>query len=159
MLDYVYGHDELIADFVANLIPRCRDRGFGKCKAIGVIDVEGRLIAGMVYNNWNPEAGVIEMSGACLPGKYWLTRETLRRIYRYPFQQCGCQLVIMQVSADDTVLLGVLLALGYELRPVPRLFGRDKDAVLCTLTDDAWKDNRITKRLADKKQPPLEEAA
>lgn len=156
MLDYVYGQDQIVADFVASRIPHC-SRGFGKCKAIGIINAEGMLIAGMVYNNWNPDTGVIEMSGASLPGQYWLTRETLRRIYRYPFEQCHCQMVIMQVAAEDTTLLGVLNALGYELRTIPRLFGRDRDAVVCTLTYEDWIANKITRRLADK--PPLEEAA
>lgn len=156
MLDYVYGQDQIIAEFVVNLIPHCRQRGFGKCKAIGIIDESGKLIAGMVYNNWVPEAGVIEMSGAALPGKYWLTRETLRRIYRYPFEDCHCQMVVMQVAANDTVLLGVLAALGYNLIRVPRLHGRDKDAVLCLLTYEDWIANKITKRLADNLPPFLE---
>ena len=56
MLDYVYGHDALIADFVARLIPHCR-RGFGpNIKAMGVIE-GGDLIAGIVWHNWDPEAG------------------------------------------------------------------------------------------------------
>ena len=67
MLDYVYNYDELVARFVAMLIPHCR-RGFGRCKTIGVIDDAGQLIAGLVYHNYDPEAGIIEISGAALPG-------------------------------------------------------------------------------------------
>jgi len=56
MLDYVYGHDQLIAQFVAQLIPSCRARGFNASAltAMGIIDGDGRLVAGMVYHNWDP---------------------------------------------------------------------------------------------------------
>ena len=47
MLDYVFGHDEIVANFVASLIPECRARGFGKCRAMGVVNSEGDLIGGV----------------------------------------------------------------------------------------------------------------
>ena len=69
MLDYIYGHDAIIADFVAQLIPHCR-RGFGP-KAVGIGVVDGNvLIAGIVYHNWDPEAGIIEISGARTTRQY-----------------------------------------------------------------------------------------
>jgi hypothetical protein len=101
MLDYIYGHDEIVAHFVAQLIPVMGGRDFAPAsKAIGVID-DGRLIAGLVYHNWDEKAGVIEMSGAALPGRYWMTRETLKRIYQYPFIQMGCQMVLMRCAEDN----------------------------------------------------------
>lgn len=145
MLDYVYGHDEIVAQFVAQLIPRCRERGFGAAKAIGVIE-DGKLIAGMVYNNYNPDSQVIEMSGAALPGKQWLTRETLKRIYQYPFLQCGCQMVVMVVAAEDKRLLRILASLNYAFIKFPRLHGRTKDAVLCLLTYEDWATNKMCRR-------------
>lgn len=159
MLDYVYGHDEAVAHFVAQLIPECRERGFPRSsKAIGVIDGD-KLIAGLVYHNYSPEAGVIEMSGAAIPGKYWLTRETLKRIYQYPFLTVGCQMVLMRV-AEDNVVLRTLAQLNYTFIRIPRLLGRDKDAIVCTLTYEAWASNKLNQRykhhIADRQ---LEEAA
>ena len=96
MLDYVYGYDEIVADFVAQLIPHCH-RGFGpNIKAVGVVS-EGNLIAGLIYHNWDPEAGSIEISAAALPGQNWLTRETIKRMYQFPFLQLGCQMVVQRV--------------------------------------------------------------
>ena len=70
-LGYVYGHDEAVSRFVASLIPHCR-RGFGPhIKTMGVVE-GGLLIAGIVYYNWDPEAGIIEIAGAALPGHFWL---------------------------------------------------------------------------------------
>lgn len=146
MLDYVYGHDEVVAHFVAQLIPEMGGDGFTPAsKAIGVIDEEGKLIAGLVYHNWNKRAGVIEMSGAALPGKYWLTRETLKRIYQYPFLQMGCQMVLMR-CADDNVVLRTLKQLNYTFVRIERLLGRKRDAVICTLTFEAWANNKVCQR-------------
>lgn len=163
MLDYVYGHDELVANFVAQLIPSCRARGFNASalKAMGIIDQDGKLIAGMVYHNWDPEAGVLEMSGAALPGKQWLTRETIKRMYQYPFLQCGCQMIFMRVEAADERLLRQLAALNYSFIKIPRLGGRDRDIVLCLLTVENWATNKFCRRLKHHLDaaPALKEAA
>ena len=147
MLDYLYGHDATVADFVAQLIPHCR-RGFGPhCKAIGILEDDGRLIAGMVYHNYEPEAQIIEMSGAALPKKQWLTRGTLARMYQYPFLQIGCQMTVMRVPADDEQLLWILARYNYSFVRIPRLFGRDRDGVVCSLTAEDWAANRFNRRL------------
>jgi hypothetical protein len=159
MLDYVYGYDEIVARFVADLIPHAR-RGFSpNAKAIGVIDASGSMIAGLVYHNYDPEAGIIEISAAALPGKYWMTRETLKRMYQFPFHQCGCQMVVQRVPADDLRQLGMMAAYDFTLINVPRMFGRDRDGVLGTLTVEAWENNRFNKRLKHHIEPPIERAA
>ena len=71
MMHLLYGYNQIVAKFVANVIPDCK-RGFGNCTAIGVIDgQDGKLVAGLVSHNWSPEADTIEMSGAALT-KRWL---------------------------------------------------------------------------------------
>ena len=146
MIDYVYGHDEIIAQFVAQLIPACRGRGLPpSSKAIGIVE-DGALIAGLVYHNWEPEAATIEVSCAAIPGKRWLTRQTIRRIYEYPFEQLGCQMLYGRVAADNEQLLRQLAALNYSLIRVPRMLGRDLDGVLALLTVEDWQANRFSKR-------------
>jgi len=158
MIDYVYGHDQVVAQFVASMIPHCR-RGFGpNVKAIGVVE-GGLLLAGLVYHNWDPDAGVIEISGAALPGHFWLTRETIRHMYQYPFFVCGCQMVAQRTPADDERLLYALARYDYAFSKVPRLFGRDRDGVVCTLTREAWENNRFNKRFRHHIPEQLSEAA
>src|SRR4029077_15657760 len=162
MLDYVYGYDDLVAQFVAQLIPATRERGFGACKAFGVVDPQGRMVAGMVYHNYDPSSGVIEMSGAAIPGQQWLSRETIRRMYVYPFLQLDCQMVLMRVDADDQRLLRQLAALNYGFLRIPGLLWRDKDAVVGLLTREAWEQNKFNKRFGhhlDGARPAIEEAA
>ena len=159
MLGYVYGHDQVVAQFVAQLIPHCR-RGFGpNIVAIGVVEGDA-LIAGIIFHNWDPEAGIIEISGAALPGKHWLSRETLRRMFQYPFHTCGCQMVVQRTPADDERLLGVLAKYNYTFIPFPRLFGRERDGVICHLTREAWEENKFNRRWKHHLEPPpLHEAA
>ena len=59
----LYGHSKAVAAFVSKMIPGC-EGGFGSCTAIGFLDNGGKLIAGIVFHNWHPETGVIEISGA-----------------------------------------------------------------------------------------------
>lgn len=160
MCEYVYGHDQTVSYFVAGLIPDCT-RGFGtNIKTIGVIDDGGNLIAGLVYHNYNPEVGVIEISAAALPGARWLTRETIKRMYTYPFHQCGCQMVMSLTPSDDERQLYMMARYGYKFVRVERLLGRNRDGTICTLTKEAWEGNRFNQRLQHHLAPPLiQEAA
>jgi len=149
MIDYVIGHDDAVAQFVVQLIPRMRGRGImGPYTALGVINGEGSLIGGLVYHNWSPDAGVIEMTGAAIPGSRWLTRETLTRMYAYPFEQLGVQMVVMMAAADDEPLLRQLASIGYMFVTIPRLLGADQDAVACLFTREAWQQCRFIRRPA-----------
>jgi len=163
MLGYVYDHPEIIVPFVAGLIPECHGRGLPQASAaIGVINAQGLLIAGLVYHHFDPEAGVIEITGAALPGRYWMTRETLRQMYGYPFLQLRCQMVVNRVPADDIRQLRMMAVYGYSFVKIPRLLGRDRDAVVGTLTIEDWLANKFNKRhVTDPVQLslPLEEAA
>ena len=86
MLEYIFGQNEAVAAFVAQMIPECRERGFGNCSAIGIQDETG-LLGGLVYKNWQPELGTIEISGAALPGTNWFSRRTIQIMHDYPFHQ------------------------------------------------------------------------
>ena len=138
MLDYVFGHDEIVANFVASLIPECRARGFGKCRAMGVVNSEGEMIGGVVYRNWCPEVGTIEISAASLPGTNWLSRRTLKLVYDYPFYHCGCHMVIQTTMADNEKALLVKAKIGFTFYKIRHLGGPDRDGVVATLTRDQW---------------------
>ena len=138
MHQYIFGHNEVVAQFVASLIPECRDRGFGKCTAIGIANEQGDLLGGLVYRNWHPEFGTIEISGAAVPGTNWFSRRTIQVLHDYPFHQLGCQMVIMTTLADNYIVQRILAAIGYNFYYMERLGGRNCDGVVCTLNDDQW---------------------
>jgi RimJ/RimL family protein N-acetyltransferase len=110
---------------------------------LGVFD-DQELIAVILYNNYHPDAGVIEMHGAATSSR-WLTRPVLWEMFSYPFLQLGCQLVAMRVSERDNRLKRILGAYGFEHVTIPRLRGRDEAERIYWLTDDAWKANGFHK--------------
>ena len=146
-MELLYGESERVARFVARLIPNCH-RGFGNSNAIGVLgqDKEGPiLVGGVVYHNWEPESGVIEMSAAST-SKRWLTRKVLHAIFTYPFDQLQCQLVVLRVSEHNKQLHRILLAYGFQGYFVPRLRGRHEGEIIFTLTEEDWRSNKFMKR-------------
>lgn len=149
MLRYVYGEDESVARFVAQLIPHV-DRGFPlPYQAIGVIDDNDRLIAGAVYYYWNKKNGTIEIATAALPNTVWFTRLTLRHMAEFAFKKCDCQMAIMRVRADNEPLLHQLKRFGCEFIKVPRLYGRSVDGVMCLLTAEAYAEHPALHRVKE----------
>ena len=158
-LRYVYDQSETVATAVAKMIPHLHGRPFGKCRAIGIIDEQGRMIAGLVYHNWMPEAGVIDLSVAALPGSGWFSRETVWRMYAYPFIDAGVQMVSHLVPADATPSLRQLATLGCMLIEIPRILGRHRDGVLGLLTRETWESSKFHRRCARSQPVANKEAA
>ena len=125
-----------IEEFVSLLIPGC-ERGFGSHTSMGVVR-NGELIAGILYHNYSPESGVIEISGAATDSR-WLTRQTLRAMFSYPFDEVGCQMVVARHSEHNARLRRMWRAVGSSEFVIPRLKGRNEAMVVTTLTDDAWR--------------------
>lgn len=133
--------NRLLARWAADHIWEGGNQQFGECKTMGVVR-DGNLIAAMVFHNWNPECGVIEISGAGTD-KRWLSRVTLRAMFAYPFEDIGCQMVVMRVSERNEALARMLTVYGFKSHRIPRLRGRDEDEIIFTLTDDDWRANRF----------------
>ena len=145
MIEFVYDHDAEFTHFVGQLSPPAGG-GFGRCKTIGMIDAEGKLIAGLVYFNYDLEAEAIEFGAAAITPR-WFTRATYRRMFEYPFVECGCQMLYGRVRAENEHLLSLLARVNFNLTMVPRMYGRSEDGVLCTLTDDQWLECRLSQRI------------
>lgn len=119
---------------------------------MGVFDGE-TLIACMLFNNFQPEAGVIEIHGAATD-KRWVNRRTLWEMFSYPFLTVGCQMVVMRVSERNSMWNGrglprLLKSYGFDAYPIPRLRGRDEGEIIYTLTIDRWETNGFHKEHAN----------
>lgn len=142
MIGFVYGNREApglnqcIGDFVSGLIFG-HPGGFKDFGTLGVVDGDD-LIAGVVYYDWDPEAGVIQLSAAAT-SKRWLSRRVLHQMFSIPFDQFGCQLVVLRVDVTNEGMVSIARRYGFDEYRIPRMGGRRKDQFLFTLTDDAWR--------------------
>ncbi len=132
-----------IADFVAGHIEGC-ERGFSDFTTMGVTEAD-RLIAGVVFHNYAPEADVIELSAAAT-SKRWLTRPVLKAMFGYPLNEVGCQMLVLRVSERNAGMIAIANRFGFDSHRIPRLRGRDEAEILFTLTDDDWRAHAINRR-------------
>lgn len=132
------GADKVVADFVAGIIWGDERHFSTESRAIGIQNRAGMLVGGVVYHNWTPHAGTIELSAGSLSAK-WLTRRLIGQLLAYPFYACECQMLIGQTEKKNERDRKLMCGIGFREQHVPRLFGRDNDGILQTLTDDQWK--------------------
>ncbi len=143
MLETVSDVDGVVARWVSRHIAGGH-RGFNASTAIGIVD-DGELVAGVVYHDYNPEAGIIEISAASTT-KRWLTRPVLSTLFSYPFDGVGCQMVVMRTEKGNRQDNGrgmerLSKAYGFTQIEIPRLYGRNRHGIVHCLTEEAWRSN------------------
>ena len=142
----VWFHNDENFDKVCAFVARRiwgKEKPFFGNTAMGVVDGE-RLVAGLVFQNFDDEAGVIEISAAS-DSKRWLTRPVLFDMFSYVFTQLGCQAVVLRCDPENTRLGRILTAYGFDRHDIPRLRGRNKTEALFILGDDVWRANGFHK--------------
>ena len=113
---------------------------------MGVLE-DRKIVAGVAFHDFQPKAGVIEISGAS-ESKRWLTRNVLKNIFGYVFNDARCQMCVARIDPDNTSLLRIFKAYGFNDIRIPRLLGRDKDQIILTLTQEDWEANRFNRKAA-----------
>lgn len=117
---------------------------FGAATAIGVVDKTGQLVGGVVYHNWNPIAGNIELSFAATSPK-WLTRDIVRALLRYAYGQLGCQRVTAITPRRGTRARRFLDQFGFKREGcIRRGFGTDH-AIVSGLLREEWDAHRLNR--------------
>jgi len=124
-----------VGAFVSRGIPGC-ERGWEKFTAIGVQDGQ-ELVGGVVYHNWSPENGVIEMSAAA-SSRRWCPPHVLKAIFGYPFDGVGCRMVVMRVAEANTPMRRIARRLGCKEYVIEDLRADGEAEVIYTLTRAAW---------------------
>ena len=74
---------------------------------------EGRLVAGVVYADWNGPNVVCHIASD--GSKRWATRAYLNVIFDYPFRQLGCRRITALVGEGNSASRRFVQHLGFEL--------------------------------------------
>lgn len=131
-MNLVYDRPELVADWVGSLIPHVGQTGFGPAYAIGVCRKD-TLIAGMVYHEYHPDAGTMQISMAAA-SPMWARRHIIRALLAYPFEQAGCFKVWTCTPIDNVKALKVNEHVGFRREAtLAHHFGKGRHAVICRL--------------------------
>jgi len=124
-------------------------RDFGPCVTAAVVNKADEIVAGVVFHNWNPEAGVIEASAASVNPK-WAQRGVLKELTDYAFRRAGCQMLVARTDEGNRRVRRLWKALGAAEYIIPRLRGREASEVILCVSDDAWQKSKFM-RLAKPK--------
>jgi RimJ/RimL family protein N-acetyltransferase len=126
----LFGHDQSVADWVAERLPHLGSCGFKECSAIGVVGAGGKPLAGVVYHDFQPECGTIQISMAA-DSPVWAQKGTIRALLHYPFIQLGAFKAWIAVALDNTKGLKTFRHVGFRREAVlAHQFGRRKHAVI-----------------------------
>lgn len=142
-MSVTFDHSRVVAAFVASLIPGC-ERGWSACRAIGFLDDAGRLEAGVVYHNWEPENGVIEISAASTHRR-WTTRDRIKLIFGYPFDGLGCRLVVARIAESNRRARRIWRSLGADEFVIPKLRSPTEAECIYTLDAETWRASKLSR--------------
>lgn len=111
-MNLLFGADEYVSKWVASNL-RGMVVGFGPCSAIGVQN-EGRLIAGVVYHDYRPTYGSMQMSVYAERGTRWLSKDHLDVFFSYPFKQVGCKSVHIACARNNKHAKQFVARIGFR---------------------------------------------
>ena len=113
----LYGADKEIREWVSVGLFNEPDAFSDIDKAIGIVK-DGKLIAGIVYNNYLPNVS-IEMSIFSID-KRWATRHNIKALFHYPFTQLNLRRVTALCSANEGDIMNFLKRLGFTQEGIHR---------------------------------------
>lgn len=121
----VFGSDDLVAKWIGE---RVQIDDFGPCVTMSIVDEEGVMLGGCLFNNYRPPN--IEATIATI-GSRWCSRRVLAGIFSYPFGQLGCKRVTAITEVMNQPARAFLCRLGFQQEGVLRqAFPNGTDAVV-----------------------------
>lgn len=102
---------------------------FGHHIGILCLNNAGEVESAVVYHDWQPKEGRIEMSVAAKTSR-WITRARVREIFDYPFKILGVD--IIHGKTKNPRIVRIFRALGGNIHEVPGLY------TVVTLNAEQW---------------------
>ena len=133
----VFDHKDQIVRFVEQGLWGGSER-FGECSAIGFANEKDGLVAGIVYHNYSPSNGTIELS-AYSTCRDWTTRDYIALIFgKYPFLQLGCRIAFARHSEHNKRARRIWKALGADEYVIADFRNDGEAEVLAVLKRDKF---------------------
>lgn len=122
--------DTLVA-WAAARIPELHGRPFlDTMTAMGVESAKGDLMGVVVFHNWEPESGTMQVSAAADDARWLLARKAVAEMRRYVFITCDCQKIWSITPRKNVRALRVVKAFGLTPEAILKRQLGDDDAVI-----------------------------
>ncbi len=145
----VFDRSRELVSWAADRIPELHGQGFpSEAQAIGIEDSAGRTLGVVVFHNYEPWYGTIEVSAVSEDARWMRARDAWRRMHQYVFEGCACQKMWSRTPASNERALRFLRALGFKQEArLPRQFGTD-DAVISAKYKEDWQSEQTPHAIA-----------
>ena len=120
-------------------------RKFGPSTAVGFANQADGLVAGFVYHDYDPDSGVIEISGYS-DRRDWTNKDMVRAIFDYPFEQLGVRLLVARHSEKNTRVRRIWRALGAREYIIDDLWADGEAMAVAVLSRDAWNKTKLKRK-------------
>lgn len=134
--------NDIVCDFVSLVI-----HGVSGCMkdriSMGVFK-DKELIAGVLYQNYYPNSGVMELSVASTSNG-WVTKRVVRDMLHLPFGIFNSRMVMAKTAEGNMPVRRVLERIGLESVYVPKLRSESEGEFIYTLSADKWRSMPISK--------------
>jgi len=134
----LYGHSSSVAQWVSKNIAHMQGAEFGPLEAIGVIDDDGTLVAGVVFHDYQPAFKTIQVSVAASTPR-WFNRRILKEILAYPFERLRVNLIWSSIVHDNARAIRFNKGIGFVQEGVARYRFGSKHAYVSSMTFKEYK--------------------
>ncbi len=132
-MNLLFMADANVAAWTAARIPHMHGGEFGPCKAIGVVSNDGKMLAGVIYHDYQPTAETIQLSMAA-DSPRWARKGVIRGLLHYPFEQIGVQKLWTATPHTNERAIRFNKGIGFTQEAVlAHHFGHKKHAVICRM--------------------------
>jgi hypothetical protein len=123
----VYGNDKYVKNWVMGKIDYLHRLDNFVTTAI---HVKTRMIAGIIYHDYQPEYDVIQMSMAAV-SPMWAKKKIINRLLEYPFRQLKCYKVMIIIRSDNDKAIKTMKNIGFIQEAVlAHSYGKEMHAVI-----------------------------
>jgi RimJ/RimL family protein N-acetyltransferase len=131
-LKLLIGADKEVGKWVAAKMPLMFGQEFEKYKAIGVMDSEGKPLAGAVFDEYRPYVSTMQMHLA-IDKPFLFSKRIIREVLSYPFETVGVNRLWVAMAHDNEKILRFVEGTGFKKEAVlARHFG-NKHAVIARM--------------------------
>lgn len=132
------GHDEAVAAFVADHAYPEAAVWLPGYRAFGILREDGALVAGFVFDGWNPAAKRVELSARAITPQAFSPR-LIAALGAYPFGQLAVHRVTAKTSVDNRRCRKILKGIGFtEEGTMASWYGPGLHAVMYRTTRPEW---------------------